>query len=210
MLDRLKELFDSIEKKGAAASGPPQYIVAGLGNPGREYDGTRHNTGFMAADRLASDIGAKMDRSRFKSLCGFAEISGSRVMLMKPQTFMNLSGDAVSEAAEYYKVPMERVVIIYDDVSLPVGKLRVRPKGSAGGHNGIKDIIEKTGTDVFPRIKIGVGEKPRADYDLAKWVLGRVPVEQRPLMEQAYASAAQAVAEIIRNGTESAMNRFNG
>jgi PTH1 family peptidyl-tRNA hydrolase len=210
MLDRLKELFDSIEKKNADVSGPPRYIVAGLGNPGREYEGTRHNTGFMAIDCLAAKFGACFDKTRFKAKYGFAEISGSRVMLMKPQTFMNLSGDAVSEAAGYYKVPMERVIVMYDDVSLPAGKLRVRPKGSAGGHNGIKDIILKTGTDVFPRIKIGVGKKPRADYDLAKWVLGHVPDEQRPLMEQAYETAAQAVGEIIENGTESAMNRFNG
>ena len=210
MLDRLKSLFDGLEKAHAAAGGPPEYIVAGLGNTGREYEGTRHNAGFMALDGLAESLGAKITRIRFKSLCGDAEIEGKRVLLLKPQTYMNLSGEAVRDAAAFYKLPMSRVIVLYDDVSLPVGRLRVRPKGSDGGHNGIKNIIYLTGTDVFPRVKIGVGQKPRPDYDLAKWVLGTFPADQTETMRETLKRAAGAVEEIIRSGTASAMDKFNG
>jgi PTH1 family peptidyl-tRNA hydrolase len=210
MLDSLKSIFDAIEKKDASRSGPPEYIVAGLGNPGRQYDGTRHNTGFAALDALAAGLGATVATKKFRSLCGFAVIEGRRVLLLKPQTFMNLSGEAVSAAANFYKLPMTRVIVLFDDVSLPVGRLRVRPRGSAGGHNGIKSIIAETGTEEFPRVKIGVGAKPRADYDLAKWVLGRIPPEQRPVMDEAVLRASQAVKEIIKSGAENAMNDFNG
>jgi len=209
MFDRLRSLFESIDKKNSAG-GPPEYIVAGLGNPGREYEGSRHNAGFMALDRLAAGLSVPVTRLKFKSLCGDGVIAGKRVLLLKPQTFMNLSGEAVRDAAEFYKIPMERVIVLYDDISLAPGKLRVRGKGTDGGHNGIKNIIYLTGTDVFPRIKVGVGQKPRQDYDLVKWVLGRFPAEQRPLIEAALSDAAQAVEEIIQNGISSAMNRFNG
>ena len=209
MLDRLRGLFDSIEKKNNTAGGPPEYIIAGLGNFGRKYEGTRHNAGFMALDYLAGSLAAPVARIKFKSLCGDAAIAGKRVLLLKPRTFMNLSGEAVRDAAAFYKIPMSRVIVIYDDVSLPAGKLRVRPKGSDGGHNGIKNIILLTGTDVFPRVKIGVGQKPRPDYDLVKWVLGTFSAEQRELMQEALKSAALAVEEIIKNGIAVAMDRFN-
>lgn len=210
MVDRLKHLFDSIENKSSTVSGPPEYIIAGLGNPGRDYEGTRHNVGFMALDALAQSLGAPVTKAKFKALCGDAAIAGHRVLLLKPQTFMNLSGEAIRDAAEFYKLPMTRVIVIYDDISLPVGKLRVRPKGSDGGHNGIKNIIYLTGTDVFPRVKIGVGQKPRPDYDLVKWVLGRFSSDDRQLIDEAAADTQEAVEEIIRNGTPSAMDKFNG
>jgi PTH1 family peptidyl-tRNA hydrolase len=210
MFDRLRNLFEGIEKKDGVKNGPPEYIVAGLGNPGREYEGTRHNAGFMALDRLAKKLSVPVTRIKFKSLCGDATIAGRRVLLLKPQTFMNLSGEAVRDAAEFYKVPLTHVIVLHDDVSLSEGKLRVRQKGSAGGHNGLKNLIYLTGTDVFPRVKIGVGEKPRPNYDLVKWVLGRFPAEQWPLMEEAFDNAGLAVEEIIQNGVASAMNRFNG
>jgi peptidyl-tRNA hydrolase, PTH1 family len=209
MLDRLKLLFDSVEKKNASA-GPPEFIVAGLGNPGHDYEGTRHNAGFMALDTLAASLNAAVTRIKFKSLCGEAEIAGKRVLLLKPQTFMNLSGEAVHEAAAFYKIPMTRVIVIYDDISLPVGKLRVRPQGTAGGHNGIKNIIYQSGTDIFPRIKIGVGQKPRPDYDLVKWVLGRFPAEQQLTLAEVFDKIPPAVAEIITGGAASAMNKYNG
>jgi PTH1 family peptidyl-tRNA hydrolase len=210
MLDRLKGLFDSIDKKNNPVGGPPEYIIAGLGNPGKDYEGTRHNAGFMALDQLAARLATPVIRMKFKSLCGDAVIAGKRVLLLKPQTFMNLSGEAVRAAAEFYKIPLARVIVLYDDISLPAGKLRVRQKGSDGGHNGIKNIIYLTGTDVFPRVKIGVGQKPRPDYDLVKWVLGRFPANEQPLLDEALQNAALAVEEIIQNGTASAMNRFNG
>ena len=209
MFDRLRSLFESIDKKNGAG-GPPEYIVAGLGNPGREYEGSRHNAGFMALDRLASGLSVPVTRIKFKSLCGDGVIAGKRVLLLKPQTFMNLSGEAVRDAAEFYKIPMAHVIVLYDDISLATGKLRVRGKGTDGGHNGIKNIIHLTGTDVFPRIKVGVGQKPRQDYDLVKWVLGRFPADQRPLIDAALGDAALAVEEIIQNGIAGAMNRFNG
>jgi PTH1 family peptidyl-tRNA hydrolase len=217
MLDHLKELFEKIETGsgrspagGRMPSGIPEYIVAGLGNPGAEYEGTRHNAGFMALDALAAQLGARVTRIRFKSLCGDAEIAGHRVLLLKPQTYMNLSGESLRDACAYYKIPMEKAVVIYDDVSLPVGKIRVRPKGSDGGHNGIKNIICLSGTDVFPRVKVGVGHKPRPDYDLAAWVLGKIPPADEPAFREAVGRAAQAVGVIIGQNTNEAMNRFNG
>lgn len=210
MFDRLKNRFDGLQNGGAAAGGPPEYIVAGLGNPGGEYDGTRHNAGFMALDRLAQGLNARITRIKFKSLCGDATIAGRRVLLLKPQTFMNLSGEAVRDAAAFYKVPMERVIVLYDDISLEPGRLRVRRKGSDGGHNGIKNIIYLTGTDVFPRVKIGVGKKPHPDYDLAAWVLSRFSADVKPAFDEALDNAGKAVEAIIQNGVDAAMNDFNG
>lgn len=210
MLDRLKSLFSEIENKDPSPSGPPEFLVAGLGNPGAEYEGTRHNAGFMALDRLAVAHGTAVTRIRFKSLCGDTVICGKRVLLLKPQTFMNLSGEALRDAAAFYKLPAERMIVIYDDISLPVGKIRVRPKGSDGGHRGIRSIIYLTGTDVFPRIKIGVGAKPRPDYDLASWVLGKIPKESADDFQAALDHAAAAVSEILTNGTADAMNKYNG
>ncbi len=194
---------------GAAASGPVEYIVAGLGNPGREYDGSRHNAGFMAVERIARRCGVSIERIRFKSLCADASFGGRRVLLLKPQTFMNLSGEAVRDAAAFYKIPMERVVVLYDDISLPPGKIRVRPKGSAGGHNGIKNIIYLSGTDIFPRVKIGVGGKPRPDYDLAAWVLGHPSGDDAAKLDEALDRAGDAAEMILTLGAAEAMNRFN-
>lgn len=195
---------------GGMPHGGFEYIVAGLGNPGAEYARSRHNTGFMALDYIAGECGAEIKRIKFKSLCGEAEISGKRVLLLKPQTFMNLSGEAVVEAASFYKLPMEHVVVLFDDISLAPGKLRVRPKGSDGGHNGIKNIIYLSGTDLFPRVKIGVGAKPRPDYDLAAWVLGKFPEDDLKAVSGAVERAWGAVKLIVAGDVAKAMNDYNG
>lgn len=204
------KLFEKFGASTPRAQGGYAYIVAGLGNPGREYDGTRHNTGFQALDYIAQECGAQVKKLRFQSLCGEAEISGRRVLLLKPQTFMNLSGGAVRDAAQFYKIPMEKVIVLFDDASLAPGKLRVRAKGSDGGHNGIKNIIYLTGTDVFPRVKIGVGEKPRPEYDLADWVLGRPARADAELIVEALPRVLGAVELLVQGDTAGAMNRFNG
>jgi PTH1 family peptidyl-tRNA hydrolase len=190
-------------------SGPVEYIIVGLGNPGKEYEGTRHNAGFMAASVVASKCGATVSKSKFKSLYLDTMLCGHHVLLLKPQTFMNISGEAVRDAKAFYKIPMERVIIIYDDISLPPGKIRVRGNGSAGGHNGIKSIISLTGTDVFPRVKIGVGAKPRPEYDLADWVLSKPAPEDAKLIIESLENAYLAVEAIITEGTGQAMNKYN-
>ncbi|CDZ24564.1 Peptidyl-tRNA hydrolase [[Clostridium] cellulosi] len=197
------------KKDTEEAPGRIEYIIAGLGNPGREYEGTRHNTGFAVLDAIAEKCGAKVNRIKFKSLCGDAMLCGHRVLLLKPQTFMNLSGEAIRDAADFYKIPMDHVIVLYDDISLPPGKIRVRPKGSDGGHNGIKNIIYLSGTDVFPRVKVGVGGKPNPDYDLAAWVLARPSEEDAALISDAVTRAVAAVETIITDGTAKAMNDFN-
>lgn len=203
-------MFGRMNKSGhSQVTGPVEYIIAGLGNPGREYEGTRHNTGFMTVDELACRNGTAIDRIKFKSLCGDIKIGGSRVLLLKPQTFMNASGEAIRDAAAFYKIPMDHVLIFYDDISLKPGKIRVRPKGTDGGHNGIKSIIYLTGTDVFPRVKIGVGEKPRPDYDLAAWVLGHPEKEDAEAIAGAIDRACIAAETIITQGIMKAMNDFN-
>lgn len=203
-------MFGISKKTGfTQITGPVEYIIAGLGNPGREYEATRHNTGFMAADKLAAKKSAVIDRIKFKSLCGDIKIGGRRILLMKPQTFMNSSGEAIRDAAAFYKIPMDHVMILYDDISLNPGKIRVRPKGTDGGHNGIKSIIYLTGTDVFPRIKIGVGQKPRPDYDLAAWVLGRPDEKDAQAIAEAIDRACEAAETIITQGIMKAMNDFN-
>lgn len=209
MASTLDSLFALIGKNRTPPGGPPEFMIVGLGNPGDRYDGTRHNAGFMALDGLAARLEAKVDRIGFRALYGMAEVAGRRALLLKPQTFMNLSGESVRDAAEFYKLPMERVIVLVDDIDLPVGRLRVRGKGSAGGHNGLKNIIYLTGTDVFPRVRIGVDPKPRRDYDLAEWVLGRVPKEKQPLFADALARAGQAAVDIVDHGVADAMNRYN-
>lgn len=208
MIDRMALLFASLHHE--PTGGVPEWLVAGLGNPGMQYEGTRHNAGFAALDHLAAKYGVAIDRAKFKALCGQANIAGKRVLLLKPQTFMNLSGEAVAAAAHFYKLPVTRILVLFDDISLPVGRLRVRRKGSAGGHNGIKSIIEQCGSSDFPRVKIGVGNKPRPDYDLAKWVLGRMAETDRPTFAEALDHAVGAVEELLQNGTGSAMNIYNG
>ena len=191
------------------SSGGADWIVVFLGNPGPKFAGTRHNAGFMTADKCEKATGAKIIKARFKALTAQTKVGGQSVLLMKPQTFMNLSGDAVIEAAKYYKVPAERVLVISDDVSLPTGKLRIRTKGSAGGHNGLKSIIARLGTEAFPRVKIGVGAPPHPDYDMADWVLGTFKNQDAEDMDAAAARAWEAVESYITEGPEKAMDRFN-
>ena len=193
-----------------APKGNFDYIIAGLGNPGREYEGTRHNVGFMCIDSLCEKLGVKCNKIKFKGTVTDAVIGESRCLILKPQTFMNLSGQSITEAMKFYKIPPERVIVIFDDISLDVGKIRIRKKGSDGGHNGIKNIIYLSGSDQFPRIKIGVGKKPNPEYDLKKWVLGRFPKENAAEIESAVNRAADAAEAIIVKGAEYAMNKFNG
>lgn len=190
-------------------SGPVGWIVVFLGNPGTKYDKTRHNAGFMTADKCEKATGARITRVRFRALTDQTRVGEETVLLMKPQTYMNLSGEAVGEAAKFYKVPPERVLVVSDDVSLPTGKLRIRAKGSAGGHNGLKSIIQHLGTDAFPRVKIGVAAPPHPDYDMADWVLGRFTGKDAQDMDAACARAWEAVETVITQGTEKAMSQFN-
>ena len=191
------------------SSGPVSWLIVFLGNPGPKYECTRHNAGFMTADAMAKKLGVSINKLRFKALTASAEINGEKVLLMKPQTFMNLSGKAVGEAARFYKVPPEHVIVVSDEVSLPLGKLRVRPKGSAGGHNGLKSIIAHLGSDAFPRIRLGVGAPPHPDYDMADWVLSVFRNQDLEDMLSASDRAAEAVITYITDGPERAMNRFN-
>ena len=185
------------------------YLIAGLGNPTREYEKTRHNVGFDTIDVLADRINTDVAERKFKGLYGKGMLGGEKVILLKPQTFMNLSGESVRAAADFYKIPPDHIIVIYDDISLDVGHLRIRTKGSAGGHNGIKNIIANLGTQEFPRIKIGVGGKPPR-MDLADYVLSRFPAEERKIMETAFRDAAEAAGVLIAEGPDAAMNRFNG
>ena len=191
------------------SSGGADWIVVFLGNPGPKFAGTRHNAGFMTADKCEKATGAKIIKARFKALTAQTKVGGQSVLLMKPQTFMNLSGDAVIEAAKYYKVPAERVLVVSDDISLPTGKLRIRTKGSAGGHNGLKSIIARLGTDAFPRVKIGVGAPPHPDYDMVDWVLGTFKNQDAEDMDAATERAWDAAVCYITEGPEKAMDRFN-
>lgn len=190
-------------------SGSVSWLIVFLGNPGPKYECTRHNAGFMAGDALAKKLGVSINKLRFKALTAAAEINGEKVLLMKPQTFMNLSGEAVGQAARFYKIPPERVLVVSDEISLPLGKLRVRPKGSAGGHNGLKSIIASLGSDAFPRIRIGVGAPPHPDYDMADWVLSVFRNQDLEDMLAASGRAGEAVTTYISDGPERAMNRFN-
>lgn len=186
------------------------WLILGLGNPGLQYEKTRHNAGFMAADLIAQKYGCDFNKNRHDAVFGECIIAGARILLAKPQTFMNNSGHSAVKLAGFYKIPTERTIVMFDDVSLDVGKLRIRPKGSDGGHRGMRDIIELTGTDQIARIKIGVGSKPHPDYDMKDWVLGKFTAEQQKTLDSALDRAADAVAEIIKNGVPCAMNRFNG
>ena len=185
------------------------YIIVGLGNPSKQYEGTRHNAGFMTLDVLADRYNIDISEKKHKALCGKGVIEGNKVVLLKPQTFMNLSGESVRAAADFYKVAPEEIIVIYDDISLEPGQLRVRKKGSAGGHKGMKNIIAHLGTQDFPRIRVGVGEKP-AGMDLADYVLGRFSKGERELLEEAFKEGARAAVAILCDGIESAMNQFNG
>lgn len=190
-------------------SGGVKWLVVFLGNPGPKYECTRHNAGFMAADALAKDKGIKINRSRFKALTATVDLGGESVLLMKPQTFMNLSGEAVIQAVKFYRIAPDHVIVVSDEMSLPIGKLRIRTKGSAGGHNGLKNIIAHLGTDSFPRIRIGVGAPPHPDYDVADWVLSVFRNKDAEEMAEAAKRAAEAVECYVLHGPERAMNRFN-
>ncbi len=189
--------------------GAVSWLIVFLGNPGLKYEGTRHNAGFMAADAMAKAKGVAINRSRFKALTATCRIGGEQVLLMKPQTYMNLSGDAVAQAVRLYKLAPEHVLVVSDEVSLPIGKLRVRAKGSAGGHNGLKDIIAKLGTSDFPRLRIGVGAPPHPDYDMADWVLSTFKNQDADTMAQSAQRAAEAVECYILHGPERTMNLYN-
>ena len=185
------------------------WLVVFLGNPGTKYEMTRHNAGFMAGDAMAKAQGAAINRSRFKALTGTCDIGGETVMLMKPQTFMNLSGEAVAQAVSFYKLAPDHVIVVSDEAALPIGKLRIRTKGSAGGHNGLKNIIALLGTDQFPRIRIGVGAAPHPDYDMADWVLSSFKGKDAEDILAAAARAAEAVECYITKGADRAMNLYN-
>ena len=183
-------------------------VIAGLGNPTRQYEGTRHNTGFSAIYRMADRYNIKMNIARHKALIGTGVIAGEKVMLVMPQTYMNLSGESIGEIIRYYKLTPEDLIVLYDDIDLDVGKIRVRPKGSAGGHNGIKNIIQHIGTEVFDRVRIGIGHKP-PEFDLADYVLSRYSSEELPLIRDAVDKAADAVEVILKDGIDKAMNMYN-
>ena len=185
------------------------FLIVGLGNPGPKYEKSHHNAGFLALDHLAQQLGCPVTRAKFQALTGQAELCGHKVLLMKPQTFMNLSGDAVRKAADFYKVPPERIIVLFDDISLAPGRLRIRKTGSAGGHNGIKSIIGNIGQD-FPRVKIGVGEKPRPEYDLADWVLSRLTQAEKKAVEARYADICGALELMMKGQFDTAMSRYNG
>lgn len=188
---------------------PVSWLIVGLGNPGDKYDGTRHNAGFWAVDALADQGRFQITQVKFKALTAQTEVGGQGALVMKPTTYMNLSGEAVGEAARFYKLPPDHVLVFSDDVDLPLGRLRIRTGGSAGGHNGLKSIIQHLGSDQFPRLKVGVGEKPHPGYDMADWVLSRFQGEDRKVMDEAVKRAADAVECFLRDGPQKAMNRYN-
>ncbi len=208
-MDKLFSLFKQIETEKVPAA-PIDFMVVGLGNPGDKYRYTRHNTGFLALSYMAQKLNFDISKARFNALCGEAMLGTHRTLFLLPQTFMNNSGEAVRPAMDFYKIPVERVLVVYDDISLPCGKLRIRPSGSAGGHNGIKSIIEHTGSENFPRIKIGVGEKPHPEMDLADWVLSGFSQEERAVLFEKFDKAYQAATLIADGKINEAMNRCNG
>ena len=186
------------------------WMIVGLGNPGREYEKTRHNVGFRVTDLLSDQLRTKIDRVKFKAMTRLINYNGKKVLLVQPQTYMNASGAAVSALATYYKVKPEWILVIFDDISLPVGRIRIRKDGSAGGHNGIKSIIQSLGTDQFPRVKVGVGAKPHPDFDLADWVLSRFSALEEKNLAPALENAAEAALLVLDEGTEKAASAFNG
>lgn len=201
------DLFRSIETKEAPL--PVSYLIAGLGNPGKEYENTRHNTGFAALDLLAAGAGITVDRAKFHALVGEGKIGENRALLLKPMTYMNLSGEAIAEAAAFYKIPPDHVIVLCDDINLAPGKLRIRHKGSAGGHNGLKSIISCLGSEEFVRFRIGVGQKPTPEYDLAAWVLGTFPKAEEETMRAAYTKAAEGI-KLWLSGNQEAALRYSG
>ena len=205
----LFELFRKIAAKPESA-GAPTAIVCGLGNPGPEYVFTRHNAGFLAMDYFSQKLGAELKTAKFKALTTITTIGGERVLLMKPQTYMNNSGEAVSAAAAYYKIPPEKIIVISDDVCQAPGRMRIRKSGSDGGQKGLRSIIEHLGTDAFPRIRIGVGEKPSPDYEMADWVLGKIPKADEKKLYAVFECVGEAIPMLFAGEFDAAMGKFNG
>ena len=203
------DIFKQLESEQQSPMGPPQFLIVGLGNPGSQYENTRHNTGFLMIDAFAKQISATFTKHQFHAHIANGTCNGTRVLLMKPETFMNLSGQAVNEAMQFYHIPPENVIVIYDDINLPVGGIRIRKKGSDGGHNGMKNIIYLSGADTFPRIRVGIGQKPHPEYPLADWVLSQfTPADLETLAETAKA-VGEAIPLILQGKPDLAMSRFN-
>ncbi|WP_295207266.1 aminoacyl-tRNA hydrolase [Ruminococcus sp.] len=205
------DIFEKLIQLSAERTpgGKPEYIIVGLGNPGVAYENTRHNAGFMAVQALEKKFGISVNTHKFKALVGRGNIGGKSVLVMKPETFMNNSGEAVSEAMDFYKIPIENIIVIFDDISLDVGNMRIRRKGSAGGHNGIKSIIAFCGGENFPRVKVGVGKKPHPDYNLADWVLSKFSDEDMKKLAEVDEKTCEAVELMVQGKTSEAMNKFN-
>ncbi len=202
------DLFRKIEKPSASAL-PVTHMIAGLGNPGTEYENTRHNAGFMVINDLAAAHGTRIDRARFRALSGECVIEGKRVLLLKPQTYMNLSGEAIAEAASFYKIPPENIIVLCDDINFAPGHLRIRRKGSAGGHNGLKSIIASLGSDAFVRFRLGVGQKPTPEYDLVSWVLGKFPASDREALAEMSKNAVRALSLWLSGKEEKALSDYS-
>ena len=206
-MSNIFDLFKKIEKKEDTS--PVSFIIAGLGNPGREYECTRHNVGFLAVDHIAAAYGARIDRAKFHALVGEGRIGDKRVLFMKPETYMNNSGVAISEAASFYKIPAENIIVLHDEISFEPGIIRIRRKGSAGGHNGLKSIIAHLASEDFPRVKIGVGKKPTPEYDLADWVLGKLTKDGSDAIEERLADISDAVRLIADGKIDDAMQKYS-
>lgn len=201
-------MFNKFKNQGSGSS-TYDYLVVGLGNPGAKYETTRHNAGFLCIEKMEDEYGFKAKKLKFHALIGDTKIANKKILVMKPQTMMNNSGVAISECASFYKIPPQNIIVIFDDISLDPGKLRIKRKGSAGGHNGIKSIIAHLGTEEFPRIKLGVGKKPHPDYDLADWVLSNFPKNDIPLVREAIDNALGALELMVKGDTETAMSKYN-
>ena len=202
------DIFDRLQKEREALP-PVTFLLVGLGNPGKKYESTRHNAGFIAADHIAAKCGVKVDRSKYHALICEINLGGARGIIMKPETFMNNSGVAVAEAARFYNIPPERIIVLHDEISFDPGIFRIRRKGSAGGHNGLKSIIEHVGSQDFPRLKLGVGQKPNPEYDLADWVLGKFPEDDLAKLRSRLDDVYSAVELIIKGDIDTAMNRYS-
>ncbi|MBQ7327138.1 MAG: aminoacyl-tRNA hydrolase [Clostridia bacterium] len=207
-MSNIFDLFKKIEQSSASTA-PVSFIIVGLGNIGKQYELTRHNAGFLAIDYIAEKCGARIDRLKFHATVGEANIGGARVLLMKPTTLMNNSGVAVGEAAAFYKIPPERVLVLHDEISFDAGIIRIRRKGSAGGHNGLKSIIAHLPGDTFPRIKIGIGKKPNPEYDLADWVLGKMPESDIKALKARFDDIACAAEMIVKGDIDGAMAKYS-